>query len=146
MEISRVEYRRILRRMPLLCVDGVILNSAGCVLLVKRKNEPLKNRWWVPGGRVLKGESLEHAFRRKMREELGIRISGARCIGYSEATALRHRGLNPTTGLLRSVSFVFETRFDATSIKLDSQSSSWGYFAKLPASFKIRFFTAESPS
>lgn len=133
-------YHRILEAMPLLCVDGVIRNSADQVLLVKRSNEPLKGRWWVPGGRVLKGESLEKAFRRKMREELGVRIRDLRCIGYFEATRMRHRELGARGGRLHSLSIVFEARTDVTGVTLDSQSSDWGYFAKLPSQFKIQAF------
>lgn len=126
--------------MPLLCVDGVIRNSSDRVLLVKRSNEPLKGRWWVPGGRVLKGESLEQAFRRKMRQELGLKVADVYCIGYFEATTMRHLGLGPRGGQLHSLSMVFEARTDATGVTLDSQSSDWGFFPKLPSRFKIRTF------
>jgi len=61
MKIPHAQYHRILGSMPLLCVDAVLRNASGQVLLVKRNNEPLKNRWWVPGGRVLKGETVRQA-------------------------------------------------------------------------------------
>jgi colanic acid biosynthesis protein WcaH len=126
--------------MPLLCVDAVIKNSAGKVLLVKRKNEPLKNYWWVPGGRVLKGETLDQTFHRKMREELGIRVKQLRCVGYYEAVNMPHVGIAAHGGRLHSLSIVFEARCDANEVSLDSQSSDWGYFDKLPLRFKVRPF------
>jgi len=126
--------------MPLLCVDGVIRNPSGQILLVKRRNEPLKNSWWVPGGRVLKGESVDRAFRRKMLEELGIRVRKFLCIGYCEASSVRHLGIESEGGRLHTLSIVLETRFESTNVILDSQSSDWGFFDKLPTRFVIRTF------
>ena len=140
MKVPRARYKRILGSMPLLCVDGVIRNSRGEVLLVKRNNEPLKNRWWVPGGRVLKGETLERAFRRKMREELGVRVGALRRLGYFEAAKMPHPGIGAYGGRLHSVSIIFEAHMDLTEVALDSQSSDWGYFEQLPAQFKIQSF------
>ena len=140
MIIPRAQYKRILGSMPLLCVDGVIRNSAGQALLVKRSNEPLRNRWWVPGGRVLKGETLERAFRRKMREELGITIGDFHCLGYFEAVGMRHTGIDSYGGKLHSLSIVFEAHVDGADVTLDSQSSDWGFFDKLPAQFNIQRF------
>jgi colanic acid biosynthesis protein WcaH len=39
---------------------------------VKRKDQPAQGEWWVPGGRVLKGEMMHEAVSRKCREELNI--------------------------------------------------------------------------
>jgi colanic acid biosynthesis protein WcaH len=64
-------YHEILRNIPIACVDIVIISN-GCALLVKRKEPPAKNQWWIPGGRVLKGETLRDAARRKALEEVGI--------------------------------------------------------------------------
>jgi GDP-mannose mannosyl hydrolase len=128
--------------MPLLCVDGVLRDSSGRVLLVKRSNEPLKNHWWVPGGRVLKGETLQRAFRRKMHEELGLRVKKMHCLGYYEAVDMHHGGIDSNGGRLHSVSVVFESVVDGANVTLDSQSSDWGYFKQLPTRFKIQAFAA----
>jgi colanic acid biosynthesis protein WcaH len=42
------------------------------VLLGKRVNRPAQGCWFVPGGRVLKDESIEQAFIRLLNVELGI--------------------------------------------------------------------------
>ena len=136
MKIPHASYHRILSSMPLLCVDGVLRNASGKFLLVKRINEPLKGRWWVPGGRVLKGEKILTAFHRKMREELGIDVLEPRYIGLFESTRMRHSGVDG--GYLHSLSVVIEAQVDCTSVQLDSQSSAWGFFNKLPALFKIQ--------
>jgi colanic acid biosynthesis protein WcaH len=64
-------YDEILRNVPIACVDVAIVYN-GCVLLVRREDAPAKGEWWVPGGRVFKGEKLRETARRKAREEVGI--------------------------------------------------------------------------
>ena len=51
---------------------SVALKRAGTLLLVKRANEPAKNQWAFPGGRVERGEKLEAAARRELKEETGM--------------------------------------------------------------------------
>jgi ADP-ribose pyrophosphatase YjhB (NUDIX family) len=41
-------------------------------LLVLRSSEPVKGVWWLPGGRLLKGESFFVAAKRKAQEETGL--------------------------------------------------------------------------
>src|SRR6516165_12721127 len=64
-------YNQILGNVPIACVDLSIVAN-GCVLLVKRKDPPARGQWWVPGGRVLKGEKMKETARRKAREEVGL--------------------------------------------------------------------------
>jgi colanic acid biosynthesis protein WcaH len=64
-------YYQILENLPIACVDVAIV-AAGAVLLVKRQDPPAQDQWWVPGGRVLKGEMMKDAAIRKAREEVGI--------------------------------------------------------------------------
>lgn len=64
-------YREFLERMPLACVDVAIVYR-GRVLLVKRKDAPARGQWWVPGGRVWKGEMMRGTAARKALEEVGI--------------------------------------------------------------------------
>jgi colanic acid biosynthesis protein WcaH len=64
-------YFQILQNIPIACVDIAIV-ARGAVLLVKRKDPPAQNQWWVPGGRVLKGEMMKETAARKALEEVGI--------------------------------------------------------------------------
>ena len=64
-------YRQILETMPIPCVDIAIV-AHGSVLLVMRNDAPARGQWWLPSGRVLKGEMMRDAALRKAREEVGI--------------------------------------------------------------------------
>jgi colanic acid biosynthesis protein WcaH len=66
-------YNQILINVPIACVD-ITLVSHGKVLLVKRSVAPAKGQWWVPGGRVLKGEMMVDTAKRKAIDEVGIRV------------------------------------------------------------------------
>ena len=54
---------------------SVALKRGDTLLLVKRANEPAKDQWAFPGGRVERGEKLEAAARRELREETGMQAA-----------------------------------------------------------------------
>jgi 8-oxo-dGTP diphosphatase len=58
---------------PIVAVGAVILDGDR-VLLVKRRQEPLKGEWSLPGGAVESGEALEAALVREVREETGLDV------------------------------------------------------------------------
>ncbi len=61
-----------------LSVDAVVFGYESgtiSVLLIKRKYEPFKGKWAIPGGFVLEEESLEEAVARELKEETGIAIN-----------------------------------------------------------------------
>jgi ADP-ribose pyrophosphatase YjhB (NUDIX family) len=53
-------------------VGAVVLDAAGRVLLIRRGRPPGVGRWTLPGGRVERGESLEEAVLRELREETAL--------------------------------------------------------------------------
>lgn len=132
-------YRTITDVMPIICVDLVVRLEGERVLLVKRNNEPAKDEWWLPGGRILKGEKLEQAARRKAREELGIDVGELQPLGYYE----HHWDASPF-GLPsghHTISFVFQTDITkATAITLDNQSKEWRFADRLPAEIQVKPF------
>src|SRR5439155_16307251 len=56
---------------PIVGVGAVIVDD-GNVVLIRRKYEPLKGHWSLPGGMVEIGETLEAALTREMLEETGL--------------------------------------------------------------------------
>lgn len=74
----------IVYRSPKLTVDGVLFNGRE-LLLIKRKHEPFKDTWALPGGFVDYGETTEHAVIREMKEETGLDVRIIDLIGvYSD--------------------------------------------------------------
>jgi colanic acid biosynthesis protein WcaH len=63
----------IVRNSPVPSVDLVVDCDDG-VLLAKRQNEPAKGEWFVPGGRIQKGEPIREAVHRVAQQELGIDV------------------------------------------------------------------------
>jgi 8-oxo-dGTP diphosphatase len=69
---------------PELVVDIVIKTRRG-VVLVKRKNEPFRGRWALPGGFVDYGEKVEDAAWREAEEETGLKLKLRGLVGiYSD--------------------------------------------------------------
>ena len=52
-------------------VTAVIINNNE-LLVLKRKEDPFKGMWDLPGGFINEGETPEEALKREMKEELGI--------------------------------------------------------------------------
>lgn len=61
---------------PQLAVGVFLFDQQSRLLLIERGRPPAAGLWTIPGGRVERGESLEDACRREMREETGIEIGG----------------------------------------------------------------------
>lgn len=71
MWLSNDVFRSVVASTPLVSIDLVVQNARGECLLGQRLNRPAKGSWFVPGGRILKNETLDAAFSRLTQEELG---------------------------------------------------------------------------
>ena len=72
MWLSDETFKSVIQHTPLISIDLIVRNEQDEVLLGKRVNAPAKDYWFVPGGRVRKNETLDDAFIRLVKEELGI--------------------------------------------------------------------------
>jgi colanic acid biosynthesis protein WcaH len=84
--LDDLTFKAVVDSTPLISIDLVVRDSSGRVLLGQRLNRPAQGFWFVPGGRILKDESLAAAFRRLTFIELGIEIdiAYARYLGLYE--------------------------------------------------------------
>ncbi len=63
-----------------LAVDIVIVEE-NSIYLIKRKNEPFKDHWALPGGFVEYGETVERAAVREAKEETGMDVELRELVG-----------------------------------------------------------------
>ena len=65
--------KRLYPKQPIIGVGAIIIKD-GKILLEKRKNEPGRGKWSIPGGLVELGESVEQTVIREVREETGLEV------------------------------------------------------------------------
>lgn len=84
--LERDELIQAVRLTPLVSIDLIVKNNVGQILLGLRDNEPARDYWFVPGGRIGKGERIAAAFRRISAMELGreFTMHDARFLGVYE--------------------------------------------------------------
>ncbi len=71
-------------RAPAVAVDAIVENGDE-ILLIKRKKEPFKGAYALPGGFVECGESCGNAVVREVEEETGLKVRIKELFGvYSE--------------------------------------------------------------
>ncbi|WP_157122316.1 GDP-mannose mannosyl hydrolase [Bordetella flabilis] len=72
--LSTERFREAVDMLPLVSIDLLVRDGRGRYLLGLRGNPPASGHWFVPGGRIRKGETLSLALRRLMHEELGMAL------------------------------------------------------------------------
>ncbi len=134
--INKSLYQQIIKSVPILCIDLIVIHKKK-YLLIKRNENPLKNEWWVPGGRVLSGETIEETAKRKLEQEVGIKIDTGMQIHaiyedfFDESSMGSH--------LYHTLSIVFKITIDnIDNIKLDSTSKRWALKNNLPTRFESK--------
>ena len=77
-----VQCERVFYSAPHPTASAIITDAEGeHFLLARRKFDPFKGYWDIPGGFLALGESLEDGLRRELREELEIEISIIESLG-----------------------------------------------------------------
>ena len=110
-------YQKIVRLIPIACVDLVVENHRGEVLLLRRKNEPAKNEWWFPGGRIHFMETRKEAALRKLKEECGLQGKIAQEVGTFDII-IKSNAHAPS----HAVTTVFQILVKRDKVKVDRQS------------------------
>ena len=127
-------YKEIIKSIPIVCVD-IVIRLDDQFLLVKRKEEPLKGEWWVPGGRIYLNETLNQSFRNKLSKEIGLVLKDdVSIIGiYEDFFENSSKG----THKYHTVSIVGEINLRSLpEISTDKTISDWKLFTDLPQRFK----------
>jgi 8-oxo-dGTP diphosphatase len=77
---------------PRLAVDCVVTDAAGNIVLIKRKHEPFKDSYALPGGFVEAGETVENACKRELKEETNLELEDMQLVGVYSAPDRDPRG------------------------------------------------------
>lgn len=70
--LSEIDFLDVVRLTPLVAIDLIVRDTSERVLIGHRRNRPARGTWFVPGGRILKDETLDAAFVRITDAELGV--------------------------------------------------------------------------
>ena len=71
---------------------GVVVIRNGQILLERRKNDPGRGKWSIPGGIVELGETLEQTVTRETLEETGLEVSEPEPIDVINQVTLDEHG------------------------------------------------------
>ena len=80
--LEKSVFTTVINSTPLVSIDLLIENTDGKILLGYRNNRPAKGYWFVPGGRIQKGESMDDAFQRLTQSEIGEVFKRENEIGF----------------------------------------------------------------
>lgn len=117
-------FSKILKTIPVLTVDGVILVD-GKIVLLKRNTKPFRGYWVLPGGRVEFGETVEEAVIREAKEETGLDTEIVKMVGVYSNPKRDPRG--------HFVSIAYILKPLGGEMKPDKrEASSVKYFGDLP--------------
>jgi mutator protein MutT len=64
--------REVRYENPIPAATALVLRDQNQLLLGKRKNDPQKGHWCLPGGFIELGESMDQAALRELKEETGL--------------------------------------------------------------------------
>ncbi|KOV79756.1 NUDIX domain-containing protein [Nocardia sp. NRRL S-836] len=104
-------YREILERMPVVCVDTLVVRG-GEALLTRRSQEPQAGSLWLQGGRMRKGEQLAEAALRTAEQESGLNLTLRGVLGtFSTVFEASAHGDSPTHTV--NVTFLASAEHDA---------------------------------
>ena len=108
-------------KIPSLTVDIFIYNENNEFILIKRKNDPFKDCWALPGGFVDYGETTEHAAIREAKEETSIDVELERLFNvYSDPDRDPRR---------HTVSVLYLARGNFDDAKADDDAKDIGIFS-----------------
>jgi len=68
---------------PKIAIGGVIIRENE-ILLGKRRDEPDRYKWAIPGGKLELHETIEEGLKREMLEETGLNVEVKELLGISE--------------------------------------------------------------
>ena len=108
-------------RIPSLTTDIFIFDEDFNFILIKRKNDPYKDYWALPGGFVEYSESVESAAIREAKEETSIDVELIDLVNVYSKPDREPRG--------HTVTVVYTAKGNIKDMKANSDASEIGIFS-----------------
>ena len=131
MKLNNKEFKNVIDKTTLFAFDFIVSYKKK-ILLLKRKNSPAKNYWFVPGGRVYKNEKMNFAIKRILKNELNVSKKNIHSFKkgslyehiYKKDNLFEDQDLD-THYIVQTI--IIELK-NINNIKIDVQSSKFGFF------------------
>lgn len=108
-------------------VDGIVLNRAGDLLLIRRGREPFRGAWALPGGFMDWGETAREAVIREVREETGLLFEQPRFLAVFDSP-----GRDPRRGTVSLVYYGSASGEELLRPGDDASGAGWFPLSALP--------------
>ena len=108
-------------KIPSVTTDIFIFDDEFNFILIKRKNDPYKNCWALPGGFVEYGESVEKAAIREAKEETNIDVELKELVNVYSDPNRDPRG--------HTITIAYIAKGDMNKGKADSDAKEIGVFS-----------------
>ncbi len=108
-------------KIPSITTDIFIFDDDLNFILIKRKNNPYKDYWALPGGFVEYGESVENAAIREAKEETNIDVELKKLVNVYSEPNRDPRG--------HTITIAYIARGDINNRKADSDAKEIGIFS-----------------
>ncbi len=131
--VSRKLLNKFRSNFTILVVE-LVIDFGGRILLIKRKEEPLKGQWFIPGRRIYKEEDTEKAAIRVAKEETGLdckiirQLPSSREIYHAQGT---EDGVYDTYGVV----FLMKPINKRQKVCIDNTSSDYMFTEKIESGF-----------
>ena len=129
MFLSKDIFSSVVQHTPLVSIDLLVESSDGKILLGKRLNQPAKNFWFVPGGRVFKDETLDVAFSRTVEAEIGLDIKRKESDFYGLYEHFYNNNVFDDTFSTHYIVLAHKIAVDC-ELKLNNQHEAYRWFTK----------------
>lgn len=128
--VNKLSYKEFLdsfKKVPRAAISMVMIDEENRILLTKRKEDPFKDFWHLPGSFVIKNESIKNCIKRVLREELGFNNNFSfELLFISEDIDKDPRG--------HVLDFIYEIKIDSDAqIAPVGRTKELMYFDKIPA-------------
>ncbi|MDP2628881.1 MAG: NUDIX domain-containing protein [Nanoarchaeota archaeon] len=125
-KLSPEEFIESFKKVPRTAVSMAIINEKNGILLTKRKEDPFKDFWHLPGSFIIKQESIDNCIKRILEEELGFKNNFSSELAFiSEDLVLDPRG--------HAIDLIYKVKInsDASLIPI-GRTKELEYFDKIP--------------